>query len=247
MFLLLKSWRANAGSLSFKWSNKVYDKTVFPILLRFLEQGICRYGAQCTSAHSQEELAEWQKRYASRLIKLKQQNENKQLSGSYMETLIEKWMNSLSPEKVLSECIEGIKVEHNPDLSVTVNTKKSHQTWTFALTCKPARMLYRVALLYDAHRPHFSIIAISAGDSTTQVSQEVPENCQEWIGGKMAQNGLDHYVYKVGIAFNTEIFGTFRQTIVFDFGLEPVLMQRVMIDAASTEGNIRLFSPATMY
>lgn len=52
-------------------------------------------------------------------------------------------------------------------------------------------MLYRVALLYDAHRPHFSIIAISAGDSTTQVSQEVPENCQEWIGGKMAQNGLD--------------------------------------------------------
>ncbi|MXQ86974.1 hypothetical protein E5288_WYG007679 [Bos mutus] len=207
----------------------------YTLCKRFLEQGICRYGAQCTSAHSQEELAEWQKRYASRLIKLKQQNENKQLSGSYMETLIEKWMNSLSPEKVLSECVEGVKVEHDPGLSVTVNTKKSHQTWTFALTCKPARMLCRVALLYDAHRPHFSIIAISAGDSTTQVSQEVPENCQEWIGGKMAPNGLDHYVYKVGIAFNTEIFGTFRQTIVFDFGLEPVLMQRVMIDAASTE------------
>lgn len=75
--------------------------TVFPILPRFLEQGICRYGAQCTSAHSQEELAEWQKRYASRLIKLKQQSENKQLSGSYMETLIEKWMSSLSPEKVV--------------------------------------------------------------------------------------------------------------------------------------------------
>lgn len=218
----------------------------YTLCKRFLEQGICRYGAQCTSAHSQEELAEWQKRYASRLIKLKQQSENKQLSGSYMETLIEKWMSSLSPEKVLSECIEGVQVEHSPDLSVTVNTKKSHQTWTFALTCKPARMLYRVALLYDAHRPHFSIIAISAGDSTTQVSQEVPENCQEWIGGKMAQNGLDHYVYKVGIAFNTEIFGTFRQTIVFDFGLEPVLMQRVMIDAASTEGNILTFPSDTM-
>lgn len=36
----------------------------------------------------------------------------------------------------LSECVEGVKVEHNPDLTVTVNTKKSHQTWTFALTCK---------------------------------------------------------------------------------------------------------------
>lgn len=36
----------------------------------------------------------------------------------------------------LSECLEGVQVEHSPDLSVTVNTKKSHQTWTFALTCK---------------------------------------------------------------------------------------------------------------
>ncbi|XP_025025602.1 probable helicase with zinc finger domain isoform X2 [Python bivittatus] len=207
----------------------------YTLCKRFLEQGICRYGAQCTSAHSQEELTEWQKRYASRLIRLKQQKENKQCLGSYMESLIEKWMNSLSPEKVLSEYLDGVRVEHNPELSVTVTTKKSHQMWTFALTCKPARMLYRVALLYDAHRPHFSIMAISAGDSTTQIIQEVPETCQEWVGGKMAQNGTDHSVYKISIAFSTEIFGTFRQTVVFDFGTEPVLMQRVMIDAASTE------------
>ncbi|XP_066470056.1 probable helicase with zinc finger domain isoform X2 [Tiliqua scincoides] len=207
----------------------------YTLCKRFLEQGICRYGAQCTSAHSQEELTEWQKRYASRLIRLKQQKENKQCLGSYMESLIEKWMNSLSPEKVLSECLDGVRVEHNPELSITVTTKKSQQMWTFVLTCKPARMLYRVALLYDAHRPHFTITAISAGDSTTQVSQVVPENCQEWIGGKMAQNGIDHSVYKISIVFSTEIFGTFRQTVVFDFGTEPVLMQRVMIDAASTE------------
>ncbi|XP_029140164.1 probable helicase with zinc finger domain [Protobothrops mucrosquamatus] len=207
----------------------------YTLCKRFLEQGICRYGAQCTSAHSQDELTEWQKRYASRLIKLKQQKENKQCLGSYMESLIEKWMNSLSPEKVLSECLDGVRVEHNPELSVTVTTKKSYQMWTFAVTCKPARMLYRVALLYDAHRPHFSIMAISAGDSSTQIKQEVPETCQEWVGGKMAQNGTDHSVYKISVVFSTEIFGTFRQTVVFDFGTEPVLMQRVMIDAASTE------------
>ncbi|OCT63161.1 probable helicase with zinc finger domain [Xenopus laevis] len=207
----------------------------YTLCKRFLEQGICRYGAQCTSAHSQEELEEWQKRYASRLIRLKQQKENTQFSGSYMESLIEKWMNSLSPEKVLNECVEGVHVEYSPDLSVTVTTKKSHQTWTFLLTCKPARLLQRVALLYDAHRPHFSIVAVAAGDSNSHVSQEVPESCQEWVGEKMAQNGLDHCIYKVAIAFTTGIFGTFRQTVVFDFGAEPVLMQRIMVDAASTE------------
>ncbi|XP_044130263.1 probable helicase with zinc finger domain, partial [Bufo gargarizans] len=207
----------------------------YTLCKRFLEQGICRYGAQCTSAHSQEELEEWQKRYASRLIRLKQQKENTQCSGSYMESLIEKWMNSLSPERVLSECVEGVHVDYSPELSVTVTTKKSQQTWTFLLTCKPARTLQRVALLYDAHRPHFSIVAISAGDGNSQVPQEVPESCQEWVGEKMSQNGMDHCLYKVVITFTTEIFGTFRQTVVFDFGVEPVLMQRIMVDAASTE------------
>ncbi|XP_069511137.1 probable helicase with zinc finger domain isoform X3 [Ambystoma mexicanum] len=205
----------------------------YTLCKRFLEQGICRYGAQCTSAHSQEELEEWQKRYASRLMKLKQQNEK--CSGSYMENMIEKWMNSLSPEKVLSEYVEGVRIEHEPELSITVTNKKSHQTWVFTLMCKPARILYRVALLYDAHRPHFSIISISAGDGSGQLSQGVPECCQEWIGGKSTQNGMDHCMYKICIAFDTEIFGTFRQTVVFDFGTEPVLMQRIMVDAASTE------------
>lgn len=51
-------------------------------------------------------------------------------------------------------------------------------------------------------------------------------------------NGLDQCIYKVAVGFSTEIFGTFRQTIVFDFGSEPVLMQRIMVDAASIEGII---------
>lgn len=52
-------------------------------------------------------------------------------------------------------------------------------------------------------------------------------------------NGLDHCVYKVAVGFSTEIFGTFRQTVVFDFGSEPVLMKRIMVDAASIEGMLK--------
>lgn len=54
-----------------------------------------------------------------------------------------------------------------------------------------------------------------------------------------ADNGLDHCLYKVAVGFSTEIFGTFRQTVVFDFGSEPVLMQRIMVDAASIEGMLK--------
>lgn len=208
----------------------------YTLCRRFLEQGLCRYGAQCTSAHSQEELTEWQQRYASRLIRLKQQQDGKHYTENYTEALIEKWINSLSPEKVLNDCLDGVTVEHNSDLSVTVNTKKSSHSWTFLLYCEPARMLHRIALLYDANRPHFSITAVSAGDPSSQVPQQVCEGgCQEWTGVDLLQNGMDHCLYTVEVAFRTEIFGTFRQTVVFDFGSEPVLMQRVMVDAASIE------------
>uniref|UniRef100_A0A672QLB2 Probable helicase with zinc finger domain n=1 Tax=Sinocyclocheilus grahami TaxID=75366 RepID=A0A672QLB2_SINGR len=209
----------------------------YTLCKRFLEQGLCRYGAQCTSAHSQEELTEWQRRYASRLIRLKQQQEGKHFTENYMEVLIEKWINSLTPERVMNDCVDGVTVEHSSDLSITVNTKKSSHSWTFTLFCKPVRTLHRIALLYDANRPHFSITAVSAGDASTQVPQGVCEGgCQEWSVAGLVQNGLDHCVYTVVVSFSTEIFGTFRQTVVFDFGSEPVLMQRVMVDAASIEG-----------
>ncbi|KAL2101165.1 hypothetical protein ACEWY4_002926 [Coilia grayii] len=210
----------------------------YTLCKRFLEQGLCRYGAQCTSAHSQEELTEWQRRYASRLIRLKQQQESKSFTENYMEALIEKWINSLTPEKVLSDSLDGVSVEHSSDLSVTVTSKKSSHSWTFSLLCKPARTLHRVALLYDANRPHFSITAVSAGDTSSLVPQDVClGGCQEWSGspGLVPPNGLDHCLYTVTVVFNTEIFGTFRQTVVFDFGSEPVLTQRVLVDAASIE------------
>ncbi|KAK5866172.1 hypothetical protein PBY51_020382 [Eleginops maclovinus] len=203
----------------------------YTLCKRYLEQGLCRYGAQCTSAHSQEELMEWQKRYASRLIRLKQQQESKHFTENYMETLIEKWMNSLSPEKVLSDYLEGVSVETSSSLSVTVAAKKSAHSWTFSFLCKPPRKLFRIALLYDAHRPHFFITGVSSEER----QQTLPKGCQEWTPGEEAavvpDNGLDHSIYKVTLGFSTEIFGTFRQTVVFDFGSEPVLMKRIMVDA----------------
>ncbi|KAA0705294.1 Zinc finger domain [Triplophysa tibetana] len=208
----------------------------YTLCKRFLEQGLCRYGAQCTSAHSQEELTEWQQRYASRLIRLKQQQDGKHFTENYMEALIEKWINSLTPERVMNDCVDGVTVNHSSDLSITVNSKKSSHSWTFNLFCKPVRTLHRIALLYDANRPHFSIAAVSAGDGSTQVPQEVAEGgCQEWSAAGLVQNGMDHCVYTVVVSFTTEIFGTFRQTVVFDFGSEPVLMHRVMVDAACIE------------
>ena len=40
-------------------------------------------------------------------------------------------------------------------------------------------------------------------------------------------------LYRIKLQFTSQIFGTFRQSIVFDFGSEPALMQRISVDAVS--------------
>lgn len=79
---------------------------------------------------------EWQKRYASRLIRLKQQQESKHFTENYMETLIEKWMNSLSPEKVVSGFVCAGKLRSGPAKQPKARTR-THRNFgpvqTFAL------------------------------------------------------------------------------------------------------------------
>ena len=38
-------------------------------------------------------------------------------------------------------------------------------------------------------------------------------------------------VLSLQVMFRTEIYGTFRQSVVFDFGSEPVLVQELSVDS----------------
>ncbi|XP_030840583.1 probable helicase with zinc finger domain isoform X3 [Strongylocentrotus purpuratus] len=205
----------------------------------------CRFGQQCTYAHSEDELAEWKERYRYRQMKY-QRARDKQIHGmGFAEQLFEKWMNSPAPLNVLSESIDDVKVSINSDSNVTVSSKNTAHSWIFTLHCKqPSKQLQRVALFFDVHRPHFSITSILMGDSKRQNSLDIPENCQEW-SSKMSShnnnNNINPYnstkskerIYRVKIQFTSQIFGTFRQSIIFDFGMEPVLMKRISVDSVS--------------
>lgn len=108
------------------------------------------------------------------------------------------------------------------------------------------KILQRVALLYDVHRPHFFISSITLGEPKRQVSQDVPDNCQEWASPsnnnntQQPSNRSKEKMYRIKLHFTSQIFGTFRQSIVFDFGKEPVLMRRVSVDAVSPSNHRQL-------
>ncbi|XP_019615620.1 PREDICTED: probable helicase with zinc finger domain isoform X1 [Branchiostoma belcheri] len=209
-----------------------------------ISQGNCQFGTQCTAAHSEDELAEWQERYQYRQIRI-QQARDRQLNGeSYSEKLLERWMSSSTPHSVMNEHVEGVMVTTDNKLNVSVSSKQASHAWTFTLNCKPGVYLSRVALLYDVHRSHFHLASVTSNGDQQETSHNLPPMCQEWSASGTDPPGspTSPVTYTIRLGFNTGIYGTFRQSAVFDFGgsQEPVLLQRVCVDVASSEEMNRL-------
>ncbi|XP_066992775.2 probable helicase with zinc finger domain isoform X2 [Anabrus simplex] len=202
--------------------------------------GSCRYGAQCVEAHGPEELAEWSERFEYRRMKLQRACEKELFGKSYTEQLLERWVQAPSPEKVMREKLSGVEEICTDDLMTTVSSKVSQREWSFTLrTHHPLRA---VALLQDAHRNHFFLKYVSSGDPSRKIMCEwKPSNDQEWSVppvpaleersvGDSSEDTFPLLEHRVKVAFATDIYGTFRQSVVFDFGGEPVLVRHLCVD-----------------
>nr|CAD7444892.1 unnamed protein product [Timema bartmani] len=196
----------------------------------------CRYGAQCVEAHGAEELAEWRERFEYRRMKMQRACEKELFGKSYTEQLLERWVQAPSPEKVMREKLSCVDETCSDDLVTTVSSKVSHKDWVFVLKTNLA--LRVVALLQDAHRNHFTLRYVSSSHPARQVFSEwTPTNDQEWslppVAGLELQADHDaplQLEHRVKVGFATDIYGTFRQSVVFDLGEEPVLVRHLCVD-----------------
>lgn len=77
---------------------------------------------------------------------------------------------------------------------------------------------------------------VATGDASKIMSSAEwkPINDQEWTSVRdttmkdsESSEVLEH---RVKVGFKTEIYGTFRQSVVFDFGIEPVLVKHLCVD-----------------
>ncbi|KAJ8965498.1 hypothetical protein NQ314_004086, partial [Rhamnusium bicolor] len=108
-------------------------------------------------------------------------------------------------------------------LSATVSSKNSLHDWTFYMKTK--RPLKAVALLQDTHRNHFFIASILIKNCKIDL-----KNDQEWISPLLHHESMLPVEYRINVVFTTGIFGTFRQSVVFDFSSEPVLVKHLCVD-----------------
>ncbi|CAG9763393.1 unnamed protein product [Ceutorhynchus assimilis] len=200
-----------------------FKSDTYVLCQNWKDTGTCRYGVQCVQAHGDEELIEWVERFRYREMKLQRAREKELFGKSYTEELLDKWVQSPNPETLMCDHIEEVDDQCSCPLSVTVSSKTSFHNWTFLI--KTRKPLKAVALLQDTHRTHFYISSIFVKNARVEL-----KNDQEWIAHLCLQDSFAIVEYRITVMFKTSIFGTFRQSVVFDFTTGPVLVKHLCAD-----------------
>lgn len=135
---------------------------------------------------------------------------------------------SSNPETIVRETIEGVEEEIQGELTTISDSKISDKRWVF--TFRTTKVLKVVALLYDTHRNHFSLGRITTSRGRKVLLDDQPFNTQEWMSRLDLEEENQKLIHKVEVNFSTKLYGTFRQTILFDFGREPYLSKSLCVD-----------------
>ncbi|KAA0196630.1 hypothetical protein HAZT_HAZT002454 [Hyalella azteca] len=208
----------------------------------------CRLGEQCIGAHSEAELAEWQQRFEYRALKLQEAREKHLHGASYSDQLLDRLSNAQHQHTIVTDETQGIVAVH-PTATLCVSEKTSSHIWE--LMVSNGCPLSVVALLHDTNRSHFSLASVARvtldnngkviskrSNSNTgfvEVTTDGEIGYQEWCNPNLQEEQLESsneskLVYQVCVKFQTDIYGTFRQTVILDLGKEPVLLQRLCAD-----------------
>lgn len=172
-------------------------------------------------------------------MKLQRASEKELFGKSYTEQLLEKWVNAVSPDKIMKEKVEGVDETCSNDLVTTVSSKVSKREWTFVLKTK--RLLKAITLLQNTHRNHFTVKQVfpaeprqfkcgqNAASGNKVVEAELTSD-QEWVVPltdsrytEVPSDTSPVLEHRVKVVFSTDIYGTFRQAIVFDFGYKAFM------------------------
>lgn len=129
----------------------------------------------------------------------------------------------------MRETVEGVEQEIEGELTTIIDSKVCDKKWVFTL--HTSKVLKVVALLYDSHRNNFLLKRVATVTKNKKVLlDEEPINAQEWTSRLDCDDEKQRLTHRVEVTFSTKLYGTFRQTVLFDFGKEPVLVKHICVD-----------------
>uniref|UniRef100_A0A803K534 Helicase with zinc finger 2, transcriptional coactivator n=1 Tax=Xenopus tropicalis TaxID=8364 RepID=A0A803K534_XENTR len=186
----------------------------------------CMFGDGCQGAHSPEELQEWMVRV--RVGRWNMQVLQQEGLQSYQERLLQEYQLSGCDCSVLSEEVEGVNVSYDSPRSAHGQQKPTKKQWQ--LTLRTKMVLIHVALLKHDPGATFSLTAPG-----------LPDPCSYARGGSFQGRGPQQY--KVGVTVEASVYGVFEQWVVLDFGIRPVLLQKLRLQVGG-EAEIRQEGPS---
>ncbi|XP_059426335.1 helicase with zinc finger domain 2-like [Carassius carassius] len=178
---------------------------------------ICEYGDNCTMAHSQEELREWEKRIKATRKRVRDAAEKGLLS--YQDKLLEEYRHSNDKKMIVSDTLPDVSISCDQDIdSLYVRKKGIECTWNFTITSKEP--LEVIALLRRVLGTKFSL------------SKDPHEERTYSTGSCFKKSQTD---YEVTVFFKTDHPGLYEQWVVFDFNTRPVLRQKIKVRVGEEE------------
>ncbi|XP_058635593.1 helicase with zinc finger domain 2-like [Onychostoma macrolepis] len=178
---------------------------------------ICEYGDNCTKAHSQEELREWQKRIKASRKRARDAAEMGLLS--YQDKLLEEYRYSNDKKMIISDTLPDVSIICDPDIdSVYVRKKGIQCTWNF--TIKSKELLVIIALFKRELGAKFSL--------GKDPDEELTYSSSAWFKNNQTE-------YEIPVSFKSDQPGQYEQWVVFDFNTRPVLRQKIKVRVGEDE------------
>ncbi|XP_064617537.1 3'-5' exoribonuclease HELZ2-like [Liolophura sinensis] len=171
----------------------------------------------CQFAHSTEELAEWTERCQWRKMN---REKARDLVYSYMDQLLERFYSTESDSFVMVESLANVDITMRGNECVYLDTKGSVYVWVFEIRTSGDAHLEKVALLLNKDRLHFELRNVRNSGNCQFAHKEMLVSPESSENNKCT----------VEVQFSAAMFGSFSQWVVFDFGLDVVVVRKLQVD-----------------
>ena len=195
----------------------------FRLCKQFEKNNTCRLGPQCVEAHGVEELNEWITFWNTLKDRINSQLEKKTVCKTFLQKLQFETSTSDRSECLFVSNLPFVDFRLEENVNVTLSTKPASTRWV--ITLKAHKKLQNIGLLEDNYRENFLLQSVLLSDSNVKYGH-LTKSRQEW--NSVSSDG--HGTIIITIKFKSNIYGSFNQAVIFDFGCMPYLSLHLRVD-----------------
>ncbi|XP_046642833.1 probable helicase with zinc finger domain [Daphnia pulicaria] len=188
----------------------------FRLCKQFEKNNTCRLGSQCVEAHGVEELNQWITFWNTLKDRINTQLEKNVVCKTFLQKLHLESSNFDRSKCMFVSNLPFVDLKLEESVNVTLSTKPASTSWTISL--KSQEKLQNIGLLEDNYRENFFIQSVLTRESNLKHGH-LTKSRQEWNSSSCE----NPFTIIITIKFKSNIYGSFNQAVIFDFGSKSYL------------------------